>query len=263
VRLAIIQMARGTKPEENLERMRGLCRQARGADAVLLPENWLGPFFVPEEFYLSALNEVAARLGPGCLLVGGAQYVRRGTQGYSRGYFIRSGEAPLAWYEKRFPSRPVGEREYLLPGGKGGAAELGSWRIGVLVCVDLLYPELARALALEGCRLLLNPVSVPRERQTFWQALGMIRAAENTVYVAVANNTASAYADGRRITGGSFVASPDGRLAAWAGSEETVLRVELDLEAVSRVRERWPYLEDARRLGLQAAKGRRGRAGQK
>ncbi|MGB9887370.1 MAG: carbon-nitrogen hydrolase family protein [Moorellales bacterium] len=248
MKLALVQLARARTAEENRARLLRLVEEAREADLVLLSENWLGPFPVPLEYYLAALSEVAERLRPGSLLAGGAQYVRDGDELYSRGAFVCPSDGVLAWYEKRFPSQPVGERGHLTPGNKSGPVRWREWTVGALVCVDLFYPELARELALAGCDILLNPVSVPRERRSLWQALGLARAAENTVYVAVANNTASAYADGREIAGGSFVALPDGRLAAVAGREETVLQVELDRQKILRVRERWPYLEDARRL---------------
>ncbi|MBC7335769.1 MAG: hypothetical protein H5U01_05790, partial [Clostridia bacterium] len=80
-----------------------------------------------------------------------------------------------------------------------------------------------------------------------WRALGLVRAAENTVFVAVANNTGSAYADGRVIAGGSFVAFPDVTLGAACGEEETILRVRLEQARIAEIRQRWPYLGDVSR----------------
>jgi len=110
-------------------------------------------------------------------------------------------------------------------------------------------PELARRLALKGCQLILNPVSIPAARQDLWRALGLVRAAENPVFVAVANNTGSAYADGRIIAGGSFVAFPDGTLGAACGREEAVLRVRLEQARIAEIRQRWPYLGDVSKAG--------------
>lgn len=250
MRIALVQPARASRQDENLRRMRLLVSQVPAVDLVLLPENWLGPFSVALKDYLRALDEIAALLPPETLLAGGAQYVDEGGRFYSRGYFLRHA-ARLAFYEKCFPSQAVGERDHLLPGRPTPVLEHAGWKLGALVCIDLFYPEVARWLALQGAQLILNPVSIHAGRSSFWQALGQVRAAENTVFVAVANNTGSAYPDGREVTGGSFVALPDGRLGAVAGSEETVLLATLDAGLVEDVRKRWPYLEDARRGELR------------
>jgi len=42
--LALVQIRRGSHPEENAARAARLVREAQGTDLVLLPENWLGPF---------------------------------------------------------------------------------------------------------------------------------------------------------------------------------------------------------------------------
>lgn len=246
-----MQLARGDDRKANLRRVKSLVRRSAGADIILLSENWLGVAGVPLSEYLSVLEELAGELSGKSLLAAGAQYLEVGRPRLvSRGAFLAPGRGVIGWYAKRFPSQPVGEREFLEPGRESDVVEHQGFKVGALVCVDLFYPELVRRLALQGCQLILNPVSVPQSRRSFWQSLALVRAAENTVFVAVANNTASAYADGREIAGGSLVANPDGTVAAVAGEEETVLEVELDPQAIARVRERWPYLADARELGF-------------
>ncbi|MCG0278999.1 MAG: carbon-nitrogen hydrolase family protein [Thermanaeromonas sp.] len=246
MKLALVQLRRDERPEYNLERIKQLMPRAREADLILLPENWLGPLPVLAEQYFSYLREIANLLPRRALLVGGAQYVRIGRRIYSRGAVIQPGLPPFASYSKIFPSQAVGERARLTPGKHLSIVEHAGWKIGVLVCVDLFYPELARYLALLGCSLIINPASIPADRQFLWQSLGLVRASENTVFVAGINSTGGVYPDGRRIAGGSFVALPHGYFGGITGPEETVLLVELEKGLIEETRKRWPYLLDIR-----------------
>jgi predicted amidohydrolase len=93
----------------------------------------------------------------------------------------------------------------------GRRARVGSpVRVGVCICADIEYPEVARMLALGGAQLLAVP-SADMEPYRAQQAANLAsRAIENNAYVALANTV-----DRRRDTtffGGSGIAGPDGSL---------------------------------------------------
>jgi len=248
VTLAIVQSRRTSDPRDNLARMTRHLEGLGAADVVLLAENWLADHLVSWQEYLESLVDLSNLLPPQTLLAGGAQYVRA-PEVVSRGAFLRAGTL-VARYEKLFPSQAVGERGVFKPGVEASVVEHRGVRLAAVVCVDLFYPEVVRHLALGGAVLVLNPASIPYSRVSLWQALGRVRAAENTVFVAMACNTGTHYPDGRAVSGGSFVAYPDGRPVLPLGSGEGVFTVSLDLDLVAQVRERWPYLEDVRTKGL-------------
>ena len=247
LKLSLIQLRRTQDKEENLRRVFHLVK-GLDADVILLPENWVGPEVVSFDRFLSLAQSVLAVLPGGALFAAGAQYVEKNGRVASRGVFMRHGSDEFICYEKLLPSQAIGERDHIQPGKFLPLVEHAGWKIGAVACVDLFYPEIVRRLALDGCQLLLNPASIPAVRMPLWQALGLTRAAENTIFVAMANNTGSAYPDGREIAGGSFTALPDGRLGVIAGREEQVVTVNLEQELISRTRDRWPYLEDVRRM---------------
>lgn len=248
VTLAIVQSRRTSDPRDNLARMSRHLEGVGAADVVLLAENWLADHLVSWQEYLESVTALSNLLPPQTLLAGGAQYVRA-PEVVSRGAFLRAGTV-VARYEKLFPSRAVGERGVFTPGVEVPVVEHGGVRLAAVVCVDLFYPEVVRRLALAGAVLVLNPASIPYSRVSLWQALGRVRAAENTIFVAMACNTGTYYPDGRAVSGGGFVAYPDGRPVLPLGSGEGVFTVSLDLDLVAQVRERWPYLEDVRTKGL-------------
>lgn len=103
--------------------------------------------------------------------------------------------------------------------------------IGLMVCFDWAFPEVARALAVQGADLLCHPSNLvlehgPRAMQT--------RCLENGVFAVTANRTGSEKRAGRalRFTGRSQLVAPDGQVLLRAPAQRrSVQVVELDLRA--------------------------------
>ncbi|MEM4700224.1 MAG: carbon-nitrogen hydrolase family protein [Candidatus Nezhaarchaeales archaeon] len=244
LRLGLAQFSRGEGVEGNVREMARLVSEAR-ADVKLLPENWASARPLSQVEHERVLERVAEGLREGEVLVAGAHYVERGGGVVSVATVV-SAEGVVASFEKRHPSRAIGEDKWLRPGRGGSVFRAGGVLMGGLVCIDLMYPEEARALALEGALVILNPASISLDRVELWRCVGRCRAAENTVFVASANNTLTTYPDGRPVMGGSFVASPEGSLVMSADLEPGLYLTSLDLSWVDRVRARWGFLEEAR-----------------
>jgi predicted amidohydrolase len=227
-----------------VEGVKWLLGELPRGDVLVLPEYWTGTAPMDgEEFrrYVEALAEVAAAFGG--VVVGGAVAVERG--GVVKNVCPVVGrEGLLTWGEKIFPSAATGERGWVSRGSRLALFGAAGWSVGCLVCVDLLYPELARRLALSGADVIVNPASVTADRRGLWASLGVVRAFENSVYVAAALGTGYGYVDGRRAEGGSYVATPNGLLTEF-GSEPGVYAADLDREEVAYARRRRRYLEDA------------------
>jgi len=249
LRLALVQFARGKDKEGNLDRMLGLLSTLSGVELVCLPENWLGGEVLGEEEWEKVLEALGEKTEEGgfFLLTGGA-YLRRGKRIFSSCHVLDARGREVGRFDKLFPSRSIGERAFVSGGREAPPLRLGRIRVGAVICVDALYPEPCRRLSLRGAQLLLNPSNIPENRVETWRHLGVTRAVENGVFFAFVNNTRTNYPDGRRVVGHSFLASPKGELLAEAGEEETVLEVTVDLSVLREVRERWPFLRDARRF---------------
>jgi omega-amidase len=56
-------------------------------------------------------------------------------------------------------------------------------RAGVVLCYDLRFPELVRAMALRGMDILFVPARWPQSRDDAWQSLLKARAIENQIFV--------------------------------------------------------------------------------
>ena len=117
----------------------------------------------------------------------------------------------------------------------------------VNICYDVEFPELARAAARRGARLLVTP-SCTDERQGFLRVryCAQARAIENQMYVVQASTVGSLptvpavslnYGQASILTPSDFPFSRDGILAEGIPNQETVVIGELNLETIVHARE--------------------------
>ncbi|WP_350454201.1 carbon-nitrogen hydrolase family protein [Slackia heliotrinireducens] len=126
--------------------------------------------------------------------------------------------------------------------------------LGVAICYDLRFPEVARALAVAGCKLVLFPSAWnagPRKVK-HWTTLLRARAIENELFVAGICHA------GKRYTGKTLVADPLGRIVASArgsskgNAPQDLVICTIDTDAVESARDAMPVL-DHRRPELYAS----------
>jgi predicted amidohydrolase len=246
IRIALVQFPRERhNKDKNIETAEKMLSGIRDVDFVVFPEAWAGALVLSEEETGGVLDMFGrhAREG-GYIALTGALFVKRGDRNFSVAHVIGPDGKLAGITEKIFPSFPVGERGFCTPGEALPVYEINGIRFGVLVCVDLFYPELARDLALRGARIIFNPSNIPQTRIPLWRTLVSARAAENTVYVASTVNTNTSYPDNRVVAGGCMLAAPWGDILFEADEPPAVHVVEADLSQPDTVRERWPYLAD-------------------
>lgn len=121
-------------------------------------------------------------------------------------------------------------------------------KIGLSICYDLRFPEVARTAALQGCQLLINPAAWVdgRLKADQWKTLLAARAIENEMFVAGVSRVDAGY------IGQSAIFAPDGVCLAAGGAEEALVTAEIDFVQIERIRERMPVL-DHRKPQLYAA----------
>jgi len=120
-------------------------------------------------------------------------------------------------------------------------------RLGVAICYDRHFPEQLRALALGGAEVIVVPQagSVGEWPEGLYEAELQVAAFQNGVFTALCNRVG----EERHLTfaGESFVAAPDGRVIARAGTgTDEVLHVDLDLTEVPRSHGQELFLRDRR-----------------
>jgi len=104
------------------------------------------------------------------------------------------------------------EKLYFDPGDiPPGVFRVGEVRVGMMVCFDWLFPEMARTLALRGADIICHPANLVLD---LCQSAMLTRCTENMVYAITANRTGSEERPFGTLefTGGSQVVAPGGSL---------------------------------------------------
>ncbi|ANY87786.1 MULTISPECIES: carbon-nitrogen hydrolase family protein [Pseudomonas] len=67
--------------------------------------------------------------------------------------------------------------------------QVGEFKLGIMICYEARFPEIARSLALEGADILVHPTNLPSSSGKIVDFILPVRAMENHVYVMSANRT--------------------------------------------------------------------------
>jgi formamidase len=104
--------------------------------------------------------------------------------------------------------------------------------IGMMICYDGWFPEVARGLALRGAELIAQPTATTTPDREEEVVLARANAIVNQVYV-FNPNMASTFGQGRSVG-----VDPEGRVLFEAGAGEELLVEVADLNRVVEVRRR-------------------------
>jgi predicted amidohydrolase len=108
--------------------------------------------------------------------------------------------------------------------------------LGVLICFEHAFPELATTLALQGADILVIPSAVPTGYEHLLRLRTRARAQDNQIFAVAANMTGGPFA------GASLIADPRGDVVAEADVREQALVATIDLDAITAERAREPSL---------------------
>lgn len=122
-----------------------------------------------------------------------------------------------------------GEKRIFEPGDrKPAVVEAAGARVGMMICFDWVFPEVARTLALGGAEILCHPSNLVLP---YCQAAMVTRCLENRVFAVTANRVGTEARCGESLTftGNSQIVAPNGDVLARAsGDGEELLVVEID-----------------------------------
>jgi predicted amidohydrolase len=273
VTIALVQMRCDGTPPENLARALQRITDAAqtGANLVVLPELFLGPYFCQRKDDPSARDHAEAVPGPttqalsraarqhGIVLVGGSVYEKTpdGRFFNTTAVFHPDGSVAGTYRKTHIPEDILyHEQHYFDPGDTGvRVIDTAAGRVAPLICYDQWYPEAARIATLQGAEILVYPTAIglidqaveeniTGDWEQMWRNAQVGHAAVNNVFVATVNRVGREGA----ITfwGGSFVAGPDGALLARGGAEEQTVLASCDLGRVSALQTAWRFLPNRR-----------------
>src|SRR4051812_2591040 len=271
--VAAVQMAMAEDVEPNVKTAERLVREAaaRGAQVVLLPELFEGPYFckdmLPEHFdrarpieghpTVAQFRELAAELE---VVLPLSVYERANRATYNSVVVVDADGTALGTYRKsHIPDGPgYTEKYYFNPGDTGFRAwDTAHGRVGIAICWDQWFPEAARCMALDGAEVLLYPTAIGSEppdpaydSRDHWQRVMQGHAAANLMPVVAANRYGHEQGEAdRAITfyGSSFITDlTGGKLAEAPRDADAVLTATFDLDALQVQRASWGLFRDRR-----------------
>jgi N-carbamoylputrescine amidase len=278
--VAALQASFGEDMDANIARVAALTREAaaRGAQVILPPELFQGPYFCvsqEERWFataypwrehpcVTALSPLAAELG---VAIPVSIFEKDGPHYFNSLVMLDADGSALGVYRKsHIPDGPgYQEKYYFRPGDTGfrvWPTRFG--RIGVGICWDQWYPETARAMTLMGAEVLFYPTAIGSEPHDAsldtrdpWRRAMQGHAVSNIMPVVAANRTGlePGAGGGQSFYGSSFIADHRGDLVAELGREdEGAVVATVDLDFLATHRAAWGFFRD-RRTDLYEALG--------
>ena len=251
LKIAVVQFAiQQFAPAENLIKAEQFIRDAsaRGAQLIVFPEDFVtGPlsgnaaFADYEGRYVQHFQRLAVQYAldvvPGSIIEGDA------TGLYNTTYYIDSTGEIRGRYRKLNLWLP--ERSYITPGNEIAVFATSYGRVGLIICWDLIFPEVFRGMLKRDVEVVICP--------SYWcfedagegvkhdanaevklvNALCVTRAFENEVVLVYANAAGSVNIDGveEHLIGRSQIAVPfKGALACLDHNQEAMFLQEVDTD---------------------------------
>jgi N-carbamoylputrescine amidase len=273
ITVAALQLPLGSDDEQtNIAAVGERVEQAaaRGAEIVLPPELFAGPYFcqVEDEALFArarptaehpsviAMRKLAARLK---VAIPTSFFERDGHHYYNTLAMIGpDGEIMGTYRKSHIPDGPGYEEKYYFRPGNDGfkvwdvPTTSGATRIGVGVCWDQWYPEAARVMALMGAELLFYPTAIGSEpydaefdTSRMWQRAMQGHSVSNCMPVIAANRIGKEGA--ADFYGHSFITNEWGdKLVEFGREEDGVLVATLDLDQAAIHRAGMGFFRDRR-----------------
>jgi omega-amidase len=264
IKVALIQYTVQEDWLENINRVAHLLADAHngGAELAILPEMFVQPYdmaLVPDRSESVPHGPTSEKLSQWArqfkmAIVGGSvaeigsdgKYYNTATLWSPEGEFLAK-HRKVHLFDVDLPGGVSFKESVILsPGHQVTVVPVLGMRLGIAVCYDIRFPELARLMTLKGADMIalpgaFNHVSGPAH----WEILLRNRAAENTVWVAGVSGMAPPDA-GYQAWGHSMLADPFGEVVADMGRGEGVAFGVMDPVRLKDVRARLPVLKQRR-----------------
>jgi omega-amidase len=228
-----------TSVEKTIRHAINLAKRAaeREVDIICLPEHWLPEKKIPTPMNpLPSLQSLAEEHG--VAVIGGAFY--ENIKGLVRlSCPVIGSDGTLLG--RQFKVHLFGfERKYVKAGSEYKIFQLKGYKIGILVCYDVDFPEPSRIYALNGAELVLCPSRIVKPGVTPWQQYVTVRCLENRMPIVAPNVYAPPLFTGHsmiislREDARTRISHP--RIATISREGEGIVTQEIDLSLHNRLR---------------------------
>lgn len=236
--------------DANVQHVRQAIERVRqqGCQLAVLPEMWTTGYDYKQLKELAKKTPEVVEKVKGIsreygMVIVGSMPEANGDKVSNTAYVIDCGRE-VGKYQKIHLFSMMGEDRSLVGGNSWVVAETSLGKIGVFICYDLRFPELARRLAVEGADILVVPAEWPKPREEHWRTLLKARAIENQIFIVAAN--CCGIQGKLDFFGESMIIGPKGEILTAASYEECEISAALDFSAMKEWRQQIPCFKDRR-----------------
>jgi predicted amidohydrolase len=137
------------------------------------------------------------------------------------------------------------EKKFFTPGDIYPVFQTVFGKIGIMICYDAGFPEVARILALKGAEIIFLPSAWRFEDKNTWDINTRSRALENSLFLLGVNRVGI---EGKlHLFGNSRLINPRGDIIVNAQTDvETSISMSIDLNSIKDYKGYYQYLDDRR-----------------
>ena len=263
VKICLIQMRVNEDKKENLLKASQLIKNIsdQNPDIVVLPEMFSCPYITSNfpiyaekegDYSYKFLSDISKRNN--IYLIAGSIPEKEDNNIYNTSYvFNRQGEK-IAKHRKIHlfdidikNKQTFRESDTLSAGDKVTVFDSEFGKIGLCICYDFRFPEIARLMVDKGAKAIIVPASFNMTTgPAHWDIMFRSRAIDNQVYT-IGCSPARDYDYSYISYGHSLIVSPYGDILCELDEKENFITYDIDLDYVDEIREQLPLLKHRRR----------------
>ncbi|PSO07307.1 hypothetical protein B9Q04_11595 [Candidatus Marsarchaeota G2 archaeon BE_D] len=255
LRIACTQLVSERSKEENLLKIEKFAKKAKsyGARMVVFPEVFMC-YFTPDEplekrakqaeglngHFVKSVSRISKEQGVS-ITVGMHETVEGSLKTYNTTITTDENGEIINVYRKThlYDAFNYKESAFNQPSNNPFKVfDFDGFKVGVMVCYEARFPEIARTLALKGAEVILIPSAWVKgyNKEDHWLTLVKARAVENTTYIATSNQIGNIY------TGITSFVDPLGIILHRMNETEGVILGEVSRERLTEARMTLPVL---------------------
>ena len=259
MKVALVQFKASVNKEENLKKIISYISKASSKKALLCAFPEFMMFYtkssqtskelasLSETINGNFISSISKAAKENRIQVVGSFYEKskKNNRVYDTSFVIDNSGKVISTYRKIHLYDALGfkESDKMIPGSKI-TKPIGTsiGKIGMMICYDLRFPEMSRALALAGSEVLIVPsawVKGPMKEE-HWITINKTRAIENGCYVIAPDQVGNIYC------GRSLVVDPYGKVLVDMKKKQGIIFVDIDLKKVKEIRKVLPLLKNRR-----------------
>ena len=259
MKAAVVQFKASTKKEDNLKKIISYISKAASKNATLCAFPEFMMFYTNSSQTAKQLSNLAETINGNFVTIiakaakeNQIQVVgsffeksRKKNHVYDTSFVIDKSGKVISTYRKIHLYDALGFRESdkMVSGSKiTKPVKTSLGKIGMMICYDLRFPEMARSLSVAGSEVLVVPSAWVQGnmKEEHWITINKTRAIENGCYVIAPDQVGNIYC------GRSLVVDPYGKILLDMKKKQSVGFVNIDLNKVKQTRKILPLLKSRR-----------------